>query len=116
MVEVCLFPWNKDSLPTGEDISKLFHFNPMCKYPFTDSEVPNEDSDDEDDKASWNTLRSFSDDKEKAMIFFDWLKKVFIPFVRIVIGRGQMNPVPCFILAQLSPGWVGGVLTSLVLT
>lgn len=117
VVEVCLFPWNKDSLPTAEDIIKLFHFNPkMCEDPLTDSEVPNEDGDDEDDEASWNTLRSFSDDKEKAMIFFDWLKIVFIPFVRIVIGCDKMNPVPCFILAQLSPGWVGGVLTSLVLT
>lgn len=116
-VEVCLIPWNKDSLPRAEDIINFFHFNPeMCEDPSTESEVPSDDEDCDDELVSWNTLRSFSDDKQKAKTFFNWFKKTFTPFVRILIGCDKMNPVPFFILAQLSPGWVGGVLTSLTLT
>lgn len=88
----------------------------MCEDPSTDSEVPSDDEDCDDEYVSWNTLRSFSDDKQKAKTFFNWFKKTFTPFVRILIGCDKMNPVPFFILAQLSPGWVGGVLTSLTLT
>lgn len=122
IVEVCLFPWNKESLPTAEDIISLFHFNPeMSKDPLVDTEVPDddEDDDDEDSGVSWNTLRTFQDDndgKKKAVAFFKWLKTIFNPFIRIAIGCESMNPVPCFILAQIAPGWVGGILTSLALT
>lgn len=118
MVEVCLFPWTKDTLPNPEDIISLFHFNPeMSKDPLTDTEIPEEEDEDEDDEStSWNTITSFSDDKKKATAFFNWLKEIFNPFIRIAIGCESMNPVPCFMLAQLTPGWVGGVLTALALT
>ena len=89
----------------------------MGKNPYVMTEVSeSEDDDDDDPRVDWNTIRSFADDKQKAIPFFDWLKNIFTPFTHIVIGCDEMNPVPCFILAQLAPGWVGGVLTSLALT
>ena len=87
----------------------------MCNDPFIDSELPDDDDDDDDDR-SWNTLRAFGEKKIEATAFFNWLQKIFTPFIRIAIGCEAMNPVPCFILAHVAPGWVGGVLTSLALT
>jgi len=126
VVETCLFPWNKDSLPTAEDIFTLFNINPeMHNNPFFDDKEP--ESEEEDDQVEepeegrghviWNTLgTSYSVDLKKANTFFDWFKPIFSTMVRIAIGCGAMNPVPCFIIAKLSPGWVGGVLTTLALT
>lgn len=88
----------------------------MGKDPLVMTEVSESEDDDDDSKVEWNTIRSFADDKQRAITFFDWLKKIFTPFFLTAIGSDQMNPVPCFILAQLAPGWVGGVLTSLALT
>lgn len=88
----------------------------MGKDPLVMTEVSESEDDDDDSKVEWNTIRSFADDKQKAITFFDWLKKIFTLFFLTAIGCDQMNPVPCFILAQLAPGWVGGVLTSLALT
>ena len=121
IVEVCLFPWNKESLPIAEDIISLFHFNPeMSEDPLVDEDDGDEDDDDEDSGVlKWNTLRTFRDDDDgikKAVAFFKWLQTIFNPFIRIAIGCESMNPVPCFILAQIAPGWVGGILTSLALT
>lgn len=128
-VETCLFPWNKDTLPTAKDISTLFHFNPEMLNDINllfDDKVPESDEEDDDDDedseegrghVKWNTLgTSYSVDLKKANTFFDWLKPIFSPMVRAAIGCDAMNPVPCFILAKLSPGLVGGVLTSLALT
>ena len=28
VIEVCLFPWSKDTLPTPKDIITMFHFHP----------------------------------------------------------------------------------------
>ncbi|XP_078347421.1 uncharacterized protein LOC144632613 isoform X2 [Oculina patagonica] len=123
VVETCLFPWSKDTLPTAEDIITLFHFNPeMHRDPMVDEEIEEEDEEDEDNdpeeaNVSWNTLGTcYGVDVKKANTFFDWLKPIFTPMIRIGIGCDAMNPVPCFILAELAPGWVGGVLTSLALT
>ena len=92
----------------------------MQNNPLVDEEVPeleDEDEDDEEAHMSWNTLgTSYGVDVKKANAFFDWLKPIFTPMIRIAIGCDAMNPVPCFILAKLAPGWVGGVLTALALT
>ena len=61
---------------------------------------------------SWNTLStSYSVDIKKALHFFEWLKKIFSPCTRMGIGLEKMNPIPCFILTRIAPGWVGGILT-----
>ena len=93
----------------------------MSKDPLVANEVPDDDNDDDnedDDVSGWNTLRSYHDGEKmiEATAFFTWLKNKFTPFIRIAIGCESMNPVPCFILAHVAPGWVGGVLTSLALT
>ena len=97
----------------------------MHNNPFFDDKEP--ESEEEDDQVEepeegrghviWNTLgTSYSVDLKKANTFFDWFKPIFSTMVRIAIGCGAMNPVPCLIIAKLSPGWVGGVLTTLALT
>ena len=112
-----MFPWNKDVLPTAEDVLTLFGFNPeMHQDPMVNNEIVQPDEDEEDDRVSWNTISSYSDDVTKARNFFDWLGKLFSPMIQVGIGCDRMNPVPCFILAKLAPGWVGGVLTSLACT
>ena len=119
VVEVCLFPWSKDTLPTAKDIVPLFHFHPeLRKKTLEHTSLSDEEDDcDEDEGMSWNGLRSFiSDDKERAVNFFKWLKKIFTPFIYIGIGCDLMNPVVCFLLGHIAPGWVGGVLTSVVCT
>ena len=88
----------------------------MSEGPLGMTQIEDEEEDDDDETVAWNTIRSFVDDKQKAITFFDWLKNIFTPFFHIAIGCDKMNPVPCFILAKLAPGWVGGVLTSLALT
>lgn len=122
-----MFPWNKETLPNAEDIFTLFQFNPEMhnnllfgdKVPESDEEDDSDAEDSEEGRGHvrWNTLgTSYSVDLKKANTFFDWLKPIFFPMVRAAIGCDAMNPVPCFILAKLSPGLVGGVLTSLALT
>ena len=38
VVEVCLFPWSKDTLPTIEDIITLFNFHPkLSEKPMVDT-------------------------------------------------------------------------------
>ena len=122
-VEVCLFPWSRDTLPTPEDILAIFQFHPeMHRDPMTDSEVMDMEIEEKEGDIKrghvlWNTLgTSYDVDLEKAIGFFEWMKKIFSSFIRIGIGCDQMNPVPCFILAQIAPRWAGGVLTSLALT
>ena len=119
VVEVCLFPWSKDTLPTAKDIVALFHFHPeLRKKTLENTSLSDEEDDcDEDEGMSWNGLRSFiRDDKERAVNFFKWLKKIFTPFIYVGIGCDLMNPVVCFLLGHIAPGWVGGVLTSVVCT
>ena len=113
-----MFPWSKDTLPTAEDVITLFGFNSeMHSNPMVSEEiVERDDEEEEDDHATWNTITSYCDDATKAHTFFNWLGKLFTPMIQIGIGCEAMNPVPCLILAKLAPGWVGGVLTSLVCT
>ena len=124
VVEVCLFPWSKATLPTVEDIITLFNFHPkLSEKPMVDTSHKKHDDDNDDDddvlmrKLSCNSLRSFiKDDKHRAVNFFKWLRKIFTPFIYIGIGCDLMNPVACFLLGHIAPGWVGGVLTSVVCT
>ena len=113
VVEVFLFPWSKDTLPTVEDIITLFNFHPkLSEKPMVDTshkkhDDDNDDDDDDDDvlmrELSWNSLRSFiKDDKEKAMNFFKWLRKIFTPFIYIGTRRDLMNPVTCFLLGHVA--------------
>lgn len=125
LVETCLFTWDKESLPTATDIISLYGFNPeMHKNPLEragdgDQDTDDERSDNEEEGGCvrWKSLStSYDVDVQKAHAFFDWWKKIFSPYVQYGIGCEAMNPVPCFILAKLAPGWVGGVLSSLALT
>lgn len=126
-IEVCLFPWSKEALPTPDDILTMFNFHPeMHKHPMVNNEIRTlklvdslEKSDDgiQRGHARWNTLgTSYDVDVKKACNFFGWLEKIFTPMTRICIGCEKMNPTPCFILAHLASGWVGGILSSLTLT
>ena len=119
-VEVCLFPWTKDALPTGEEICSMFHFhpkmhrNPLVKHDIREMRVKGSSG---DDYVEWNTLNTrCGTDVTKAIRFFEWLEKIFTPMVRIGIGLEQMNPIPTFMLAHIAPGWVGGILSQSVCT
>ena len=128
-IETCLFPWNKDTLPTAEDIFALYHFNPNMheglvedhKYDTEEGEG-GEDSDNEcsDQGPSWMGIMGSGthDAKEECSCttFFNWLQKLFPRVVRIGVGAESMNPIPLFILAKIAPGWVGGVLTVMIYT
>ncbi|KAJ7340458.1 hypothetical protein OS493_003206 [Desmophyllum pertusum] len=53
-IEMCLFPWSKEALPTPDDILSMFNFHPeMHKLPMVDNEIteleidPSKESDDE---------------------------------------------------------------------
>ena len=60
----------------------------------------------------WNTIStSHNVNVKKACRFFKWLAKIFSPMTRIEIGSQQVSPMPCFILAYIAPGWVGGILS-----
>ncbi|XP_078347388.1 uncharacterized protein LOC144632585 [Oculina patagonica] len=125
-IEVCLFPWSKEALPTPDDILSKFKFHPeMHKGLMVDNKIEtlevNTQQEESDGRlrvrATWNTLGTSCDiDIIKACDFFAWLEKIFTPMTRICIGHEKMNPTPCFILAHLAPGWVGGILSSLTLT
>lgn len=119
-VEVCLFPWTKDALPTSEEICSMFHFhpkmhrNPMVTHDIREMQVTGSS---EDGHVEWNTLHTgYGIDVTKAIRFFEWLEKIFTPLVRIGIGVEQMNPIPTFMLAHIAPGWVGGILSQSVCT
>ena len=76
VIEVCLFPWSKDTLPTPKDIITMFHFHPELSNNPMESTTLSDDEDnyDEEDDIGWNGLRSFTeDDKQKAVNFFKWL-------------------------------------------
>jgi len=126
LIEVCMFPWSKQTLPTSDDILSSFNFHPeMHKDPMVKNEITALKIDSEKESEDgiqrghvrWNTLQTAYDaDVKKACDFFGWLENIFTPMTRICIGCERMNPTPCFILAHLAPGWVGGILSSLVLT
>ena len=98
----------------------------MHKRPMVDNEIrkldfkPKNKSDDGTvlmGHVKWNSLgTSWDADFKQACDFFGWLEKIFTPMTRICIGGERMDPMPCFILAHLAPGWVGGILSSLHLT
>ena len=40
LIETCLFPWSKDTLPTPQDILSMFNFHPeMHKRPLVKNEI-----------------------------------------------------------------------------
>ena len=98
------------------------HKGPMVKNDIREMEVEisekkSAEHGDRRGHVRWNTLStSYDVDVTKACCFFEWLEKIFSPMTRICIGCEHMNPTPCFILARVAPGWVGGILSSLVLT
>lgn len=114
LIETCLFPWSKDSLPSAQDMMSMFHFNPeMHKNPMEKTDIRGMKVEgDVRGHVSWNTLHtSYDVDIRKACSFFEWLQQIFSPCVRIGIGLESMNPIPCFILTHIAPGWVGGILS-----
>ena len=114
LIETCLFPWSKDSLPSAQDMMSMFHFNPeMHKNPMEETDIKGMKVEgDVKGHVRWNTLdTSYDVDIRKACSFFEWLQKIFSPCVRIGIGLESMNPIPCFILTHIAPGWVGGILS-----
>ena len=77
MIETCLFRWNKDTLPTAENITTLFRFNPeMHPVLMENNEIVQQGEDvqraeaEEEDCVSWNIISSYSDDGTKARTFF----------------------------------------------
>lgn len=120
-IEVCLFPWGKDTLPTADDILVMFKFHPeMHENPMVETVVENMHVYSWDweyngvEKRTflrWNTLQTYKADPKKASRFYEWLEKIFSPMIRIGIGCHSMNPFPCFMLTHVAPGWVGGILS-----
>ena len=80
-VEVCLFPWSKETLPTAEDVVNLFRFNPEivahCEM-WEDADIytgcGEEDQDVVDNRTGGRfIIESYGDDKTKAITFVKWL-------------------------------------------
>lgn len=122
LIEVCLFPWSKDILPSAEDIFSMFNFHPeMHKHPMVKNEIRKMEVDSTKQSSDgveighvrWNTIQtSYNVDVQKACRFFEWLEKIFTPKMSLFgIGCDQMNPIPVFILTHIAPGWVGGILS-----
>lgn len=99
----------------------MFNFHPaMHKNPMLKNEIKEMVVDSRGESADgkeighvkWNAIQtSYKADLKKARYFFEWLEKIFSPMIRVGIGCDQMNPIPCFLLTHISPGWVGGILS-----
>lgn len=110
-IDVILFPWDRDELPSQEEIMEIFHLNANLQL----------------DVRVMRSERNFADENELEKVFkcrrqlphessfFEILPKVLEGYVQVSVdyrGRSQtFRPCPVFILTQLSPGWCGGVLT-----
>ena len=119
-LEVCLFPWQQDTLPDDEDVARIFTFNEeMVKNGNSASHAEMEDKVLELEIGVYSPTTMnlgegiYADEYGNAgtLDFLRWLQKIFVPSVNIFLGSEKMNPVPYFILTRLAPGWVGGFIT-----
>jgi hypothetical protein len=53
---------------------------------------------------------------EDSRKFYEWLQSLIFPSVTIHTPENTVNPVAVFMLSHLTPGWVGGVLTAIILS
>jgi len=71
-----------------------------------------EDDNDENDKEKKPLTEEEEKDNRRSQ-FVKWLKKTFQPSHQHIFGDGQLNPVLFFHLTELSPGYVGGLISGL---
>ena len=99
----------------------FFHIRPN-KYVDPDFD---EDTDDHDlkEKPCLNRIlgMDFPDEDEQwkfedSRTFYEWLQPIMCPSITIYAGEDKFNPVAVFMLTNLAPGWVGGVLTAVTYT
>ncbi|XP_035665107.1 uncharacterized protein LOC118408408 [Branchiostoma floridae] len=115
-IDTCLFPWHHDGLPTAEELLETFHINPLLR-----DSVKYEKK--KGDFGGYNQLshifssRSYSGE---VMMFYDSVQRLLCPrneYIQVCVNvrdpTHMQCPSPVFILAFLSPGWVGGVMTGL---
>ncbi|XP_078593783.1 uncharacterized protein LOC144871778 isoform X1 [Branchiostoma floridae x Branchiostoma japonicum] len=115
-IDTCLFPWHHDGLPTAEELLETFHINPLLRDSVTYEKKKG-------DFGGYNQLshifssRSYSGE---VMMFYDSVQRLLCPrneYIQVCVNvrdpTHMQCPSPVFILAFLSPGWVGGVMTGL---
>ena len=118
-------PWSKESLPRDDDIFDIFKFNPAMRegcqtydineHTKTDEDEEDEDEDEDDSMIRWQSLACYTVNDE-AQKFFQFLKQLFCPAVKMCIGCEALNSVPVFLLVKLAPGWVGGYMSGVTCT
>lgn len=138
-----LFPWNQKNLPGAKTIvDNMFHFHPEILNDFKRSRKeegiikkdkciyhlpkPNADEDEVDDEDEHdqclNRIFGFGYSYEKGQNptevdeFYSWLQSIMVPTITVYAGSDKMNPVGVFFVTKISPGWVGGALTSVIYT
>jgi hypothetical protein len=127
-LDVCLFPWQGDKLPTPEEVLKIFYVHEKIIQSQSDSSelvghadvltIPPPEQDeleyDENITSLRNTFSSIiADNEEHQDDLFLWLQKFFQPSLMFCSGLDTIYPQLYFHLTLLSPGWVGGVFATI---
>ena len=128
VLDVCLFPWPGDKLPTPGNVHEIFHVHEKIISLSDQSELVshaevltcpphNSESDefnyDENIVSLRNTFSTVNKNEERENDLFRWLQKLFQPSLMFCSGKDTIYPQLYFHLTVLSPGWVGGIFTTI---
>ncbi|RMX61143.1 hypothetical protein pdam_00016685 [Pocillopora damicornis] len=111
-VDMLLFPWEHDKLPSQEEVMEIFHLNTNLRLDVTYERSEKSFAEGKELERIFKCRRKLPSES----IFYEALPKVLDDgFIKVHVDyQGRSNtfrPCPVFILTQLSPGWCGGVLT-----
>ncbi|KAM7441833.1 hypothetical protein ABFA07_009158 [Porites harrisoni] len=110
-IDVILFAWGKDQLPSVKEIIEILHLNTNLHLHVIYETSERRFGEGDELGKLFKCRRQLPGESS----FFETLPKVIDGFVKVRVDyQGRMNsfrPSPVFILTQLSPGWCGGVLT-----
>ena len=103
-VRVCLFQWTRDRIATGKEVLDIYN----AHEDIVRTSIETKDLTRSELKNCFTLLKDRFDYE-----FFSWfVDRVEYRSVVFDCSKEQVQPCPCFIITQVAPGWVGGLLYS----
>ena len=133
-LDVCLFPWDKGTLPSPKELLQCFSVHPGIIKLIEEKDIdvvserldfilPDDETKLRSDPAgsyiqlqrTLNSTFNFmtSKDERKIAETYKWLQKFYQPSLMCYASARGIHPQPYFHITLLSQGWAGGIITTL---